>query len=237
MSLLFHHHVLFRPRSWPLLALVVMAHVAVAWGLYRAVSAAPFAITPPILVSLIAPEAAPAPKPEPLKSISKLNTIPRQKISLPAASMPQVAPVNTLRAKNAEVNNEAVATPVAATLPQAESATEPMPQSAQVAMEVAEIVKEAVTPPLFNADYLDNPSPAYPRLSRRNGEEGRVMLRVFVEVNGQPSKIQLHKTSGFTLLDQAALDTVQRWKFVPARKGEKPIGAWVVVPIQFNLKG
>ncbi len=94
-----------------------------------------------------------------------------------------------------------------------------------------------VIPPSFNAAYLDNPAPAYPALSRRMGEQGRVLLRVFVEADGMSSRVELRSSSGFERLDQAALDAVRRWKFVPAKQGDQAVGAWVVVPILFNLRG
>ncbi|MFZ2852863.1 MAG: energy transducer TonB, partial [Rhodocyclaceae bacterium] len=90
--------------------------------------------------------------------------------------------------------------------------------------------------PRFDADYLQNPPPAYPALSRRMGEEGRVVLRVFVEPNGRPSAIEVRNGSGSPRLDQAALDAVARWKFVAARRGDEAVGAWVLVPIVFNLR-
>jgi protein TonB len=103
----------------------------------------------------------------------------------------------------------------------------------------AETVKqeEAVEPPRFNADYLDNPAPSYPPLSRKLGEQGRVLLRVLVTADGVPSQVTLHKSSGYARLDEVAADTVRRWKFVSARQGSQPVEAWVIVPIQFNLKG
>ncbi|MBI5898840.1 MAG: energy transducer TonB [Rhodocyclales bacterium] len=94
----------------------------------------------------------------------------------------------------------------------------------------------APTPPRFDADYLDNPRPAYPAISRRLGEQGRVMLRVHVDADGRPTEVQLHAPSGSPRLDQVALDTVRRWKFVAARLGQQPVAAWVLVPIAFTLK-
>ena len=93
-----------------------------------------------------------------------------------------------------------------------------------------------ITPPNFNAGYLNNPPPAYPALSRRTGEEGRVVLRVFVSEQGLPAQVQLKTSSGHTRLDDAALNTVRQWKFVPARRGDTPVGAWVLVPISFTLR-
>ena len=93
-----------------------------------------------------------------------------------------------------------------------------------------------VSQPHFDADYLHNPAPAYPPLSRRMGEEGRVVLRVFVEPTGHPSQIEIKTGSGSPRLDQAAQDAVWRWKFVAAHRGFDAVGAWVLVPIVFNLR-
>lgn len=97
--------------------------------------------------------------------------------------------------------------------------------------------EERIEQPKFNADYLDNPAPDYPSLSRKLREEGKVLLRVHVSADGHPTQVNLHKSSGFSRLDERAADTVRQWKFVPARQGDQPVAAWVIVPIQFNLKG
>lgn len=93
-----------------------------------------------------------------------------------------------------------------------------------------------VVPPSFNADYLNNPAPPYPPLSRRMGEEGKVVLRVFVNEQGLPADVQLRTSSGSSRLDNVALETVRQWKFVPARRGNQAIAAWVLVPISFSLR-
>ncbi|MCD6681373.1 MAG: energy transducer TonB [Burkholderiaceae bacterium] len=89
--------------------------------------------------------------------------------------------------------------------------------------------------PRFDAAYLRNPPPAYPRAARRLGEEGRVVLRVRVERDGSPSKLEVQASSGSTRLDEAAFDAVRHWRFVAARRGEDKIAAWVLVPIEFRL--
>jgi protein TonB len=89
----------------------------------------------------------------------------------------------------------------------------------------------------FDADYLDNPAPAYPPLSRRMKEEGRVMLRVLVTAGGLPGRIEISAGSGSNRLDRAAADAVRRWRFVPAREGDDAVEAWVIVPIVFKLEG
>jgi protein TonB len=94
-----------------------------------------------------------------------------------------------------------------------------------------------LTQPIFNADYLDNPAPAYPALSRRLGEQGRVTLRVLVNVRGTADDVQVRTPSGFARLDDAARDTVRRWRFVPAKRGADPVPAWVLIPVSFRLEG
>lgn len=93
-----------------------------------------------------------------------------------------------------------------------------------------------VTPPQFNAAYLNNPAPSYPPLSRRLGEEGRVMLRVFVDERGLPVRVEMRNSSGHERLDHVALETVKNWKFVPARRGDQAVSGWVIVPISFSLR-
>nr|WP_320134000.1 energy transducer TonB [uncultured Holophaga sp.] len=92
-------------------------------------------------------------------------------------------------------------------------------------------------PPRFDADYLKNPAPRYPARSRRFREEGQVLLRVLVSPEGQALQVELRVSSGFPSLDQEALSTVQQWRFQPARLGQDPVSAWVLVPIVFSLHG
>lgn len=95
----------------------------------------------------------------------------------------------------------------------------------------------AVTPPIFNAAYLDNQPPSYPPLSRRLGEQGRVVLRVLVDINGSAGQVEVRASSGSERLDESARATVSRWKFVPAKRGGEPFAEWVLVPVSFKLEG
>ncbi|HEY0876984.1 MAG TPA: energy transducer TonB [Zeimonas sp.] len=94
-----------------------------------------------------------------------------------------------------------------------------------------------VSAPRFDAAYLRNPAPEYPRASRRLGEQGRVVLRVRVEPDGSPSQLEVQRSSGSPRLDDAALDAVRRWSFVAARRGDEKVAAWVLVPMEFRLNG
>lgn len=84
--------------------------------------------------------------------------------------------------------------------------------------------------------YLQNPVPQYPPLARRRGQQGTVMVRVRVSQEGKPLEVSLQKSSGFALLDAAALEAVQRWTFKPATAGFLPVASTVEVPIRFRLQ-
>jgi len=99
----------------------------------------------------------------------------------------------------------------------------------------AKPVEPQSTPPRFDADYLHNPSPEYPALSRRLGEQGRLMLRVLVGIDGNAREVDVERSSGYPRLDAAAVAAVRHWRFVSARSGFQTIEDWVLVPITFKL--
>lgn len=95
----------------------------------------------------------------------------------------------------------------------------------------------ALAPPRADMAYLNNPPPAYPSVSRRAGEQGRVMLRVRVSARGEVEAIEVQQSSGHTRLDEAALLAVRRWRFAPATLGDRPVEGWALVPVSFTLRG
>jgi protein TonB len=114
------------------------------------------------------------------------------------------------------------------------SAPEPEPEPVVAAPVAAPVV--AVTPPIFDAAYLDNPAPAYPLPSRKSGEQGRVILRVLVNPAGRADSVEVRSSSGYWRLDDAASETVRSWKFVPAKHGADAVPAWVLIPVSFRLE-
>ena len=202
------------------LALAIALHIAVLAALL-AWEPAHSALTAmaPIMVSLIAPPAL-----EPAKDKPRAVQMP-EPLPLRSGEPPPPLP---LLATSAE-------TPVSRAVP-----AEPEPAAAAPKIAPAQPALPApqpVTPPRFDAAYLDNPAPAYPQLARRMGEQGKVVLRVLVSVAGMAERIELRTSSGSARLDQAALQTVTRWRFVPARQGAEAVSAWVLVPISFTLEG
>ncbi len=91
------------------------------------------------------------------------------------------------------------------------------------------------TDPVFDVSYLNNPAPAYPLAARKRNIQGKVLLEVVVKVDGTAASITIVRSSGSALLDEAALATVQEWKFVPARSDGKFVQANVIVPIEFKI--
>jgi protein TonB len=80
-----------------------------------------------------------------------------------------------------------------------------------------------------------NAPPVYPEPARRRGWEGRVVLRVLVDVTGLPTDVAVGTSSGYRMLDDAAIAAVRRWRFEPARFAGVPVIASVNVPVTFRL--
>ncbi len=99
----------------------------------------------------------------------------------------------------------------------------------------ATLTKAAITEPTFNADYLKNPAPHYPKSARKHNIQGKVLLEVVVSPKGDAQHVTIASSSGFPILDRAAENAVKRWHFVPARSGSKMVQASVLVPIEFKL--
>ncbi|MFC1824356.1 energy transducer TonB, partial [Thermodesulfobacteriota bacterium] len=84
--------------------------------------------------------------------------------------------------------------------------------------------------------YKQNPPPEYPRLARRRGYQGRVLLEVLVNQEGKVQDLRLLQSSGFPVLDRAAMASVRKWGFEPGRKGDDAVDMWVKVPVRFQLR-
>lgn len=191
--------------------LVVGAHLLLVLGLGYAATRPE--IQQPIralAVRLLEPAAPAAPKIEPPKPMPP-QAAPRRATTPPPV---MTAATNTSTAASFTVapQPEPVAAPSA-----------PAPVVAQI------------TAARFDADYLQNPKPVYPAMSRRLGEEGKVVLRVRVSAQGTPMAIEIRQSSGHARLDDAARAAVEHWRFVPAKQGSEAIESSVLVPLNFTL--
>ncbi len=84
--------------------------------------------------------------------------------------------------------------------------------------------------------YRTNPLPEYPKIARRRGYQGSVVLEVLVGQNGKVVDLRVAKTSGYPILDKAAITTVKDWSFEPGMVGKERVVMWVRIPIRFELK-
>lgn len=168
---------------------------------------------PPLSPSLPAPIKATPSVPPPLAA---------QQARLPAAPPQPNQAADSPNASNApSTSTPATVTPSTATATAIAPATSTAPAKVQL--------------PIHDAAYLQNPKPDYPALSVRRGEQGQVVLNVLIGVDGKAQKAEIAKTSGFKRLDAAALATVQRWRYVPGKRGGVPEEMWFKVPLAFVL--
>ncbi len=84
--------------------------------------------------------------------------------------------------------------------------------------------------------YRVPPKPAvYPARAIELGQQGEVLIRVRLDLDGSAAEIRLWRSSGFDLLDRSALAAVRGWHFHPAIRGGRPVAAWVEIPVRFHL--
>ena len=203
----------------------LVAHGAAAWVLPHGPAEQG---VPPVLVAQLRtgqPVAVPAPQPEPPKPVAH-----------PAVShAPQRHPEPVHRPVPLAVQSTSspVNAPVAApTAGPAEPVAVAAPPSGAVAKGNTNL---PVEPPRYDAAYLANPPPVYPALARRRGSEGKVILEAHINTAGIPFDVKVITSAGDASLDEAALNAVWHWRFIPAKRGDQPVEAWVRVPLVFRL--
>ena len=211
---------------------VVLLHVGALWSLQsgwlrRAVEV----IVPAVLLTEYVSPPAPATQaePPPPAPAPKPQRTPQVKAPAPRPA-PEPLPIadttpspNAITVSPAKADPEPPA-PITAAGPATPTAAPPAPAAPKIEL------------PSSNAAYLQNPAPAYPAISKRMGEQGKVVLRVFISTDGLPQKIEINQSSGFDRLDRQAQDTVLRWKFVPGKRNGVPEAMWYLVPINFVLE-
>lgn len=95
--------------------------------------------------------------------------------------------------------------------------------------------RAAESDPVFDAAYLNNPAPYYPEAAKRKGAQGKVLINVTVKIDGTPLMVAIASSSGSSILDEAALDAVKQWRFIPAKRGGELVQANVIVPVEFKM--
>ena len=202
---------------------ILAAHVAGLYGLMQlgAVREA-MREAGPMFVELIAPPApptppAPPPPPQPQPVLKK----PPPPVPV-IATAPSPAPATFVVPPPPPPEPvEAVTTPpVAVVAPPAPPAPPPPPK----------II------PASAVQYLEPPVLEYPRLSRRNNESGRVIVRVYIDTAGLPHNVQVSSSSGHSRLDDAGIAAVQKARFKPYTENGQPTAGWALIPLNFELE-
>lgn len=204
---------------WALIALIGHAlMLATAFLFYQTPPQAPEVFNVALL-----PMAPPAPEPPAPAPAPKPQPVVQKKVEPKPTPLPKPAPVDSKTAISQEQPAPTPAPVETQSTAPASGADKPNPT-------------QAISQPQFEAAYLNNPRPSYPSMSRRLGEEGRVEVEVQVQPDGLPSRVTLKRSSGFPRLDDAALEAIKRWKFIPAKRLGEPVAASVIVPMPFVLE-
>lgn len=206
-------------RNTAIVASVVLLHVGALWALQtgllrRAVEV----FVPAEVISERLEPTPPRPLPAPSVPPPPVKTAPSPAPVSPPAPTPVPAPMSE---------------PVAANAPVVPAAPAPAVTAAPVATPA---VAAKVELPSSDAQYLNNPPPNYPAISQRRGEQGTVVVRVLIGANGTAQKAQIQQSSSYERLDQAALNTVLSWRYVPGKRGGVPEAMWFDVPVKFEIR-
>jgi len=198
--------------------------------------AAPLRPSEPLRPAALLPPANPNPAPEPVQPLAPTQPVATAQAPAGAESNPHSALHHSTQGSAAPHS----AAPHSAAQDQRSSGTGALDTTAHaVAGRASSGQGQApaqIVPPSSSAAHLHNPAPPYPVLSRRLGEQGRVLLRVRIEADGSASAAQVYGSSGFVRLDQAAQQAVLRWRFVPGTRNGEPQAMWHLVPIHFVLE-
>lgn len=205
---------------------VLLFHAAALWALQTGLlrRAAEIVVPADILSELMeppAPKVVPPPPPMPMPATPVKQAV----APAPLSPAPQPLAINDpAPAPNAPVS---VTTPPGPPGPPGPPApTAPIVTSAPPRLEL----------PSSAAEYLQNPKPPYPPISKRMGEQGKVVVRVLIGVDGSAQQAEILQSSGFDRLDQTALNTVLRWRYVPGKRGGVAEAMWFNVPVNFVLE-
>ena len=226
---------------------VVLLHVGFIYALYSGLLMRAVELVVPVMMvsQLIEPPkpkpalpAPPPPPPQPPPPSRQQPTPPaavKQPLKPAVAKAPAVAAPLPMAIADP---TPAVNAPLGAIAPQPAPAPVAAPVAAAPAAApgpAAPAAQAAVQLPSSDASYLQNPPPPYPPISRRLNEEGNTNVRVLIGVDGVPQRAEIAKSSGFSRLDDAAVSTVMRWRYVPGKRGGVAEAMWFIVPINWQL--
>lgn len=164
----------------------------------------------------------PAPKPAAKKPVKKKMPVRHKQAELPKTEavakdmLPAQSPTESLE-EASETRNESATSNATKSLGKAQGKAEPYTEAS------------------FSATYGSNPKPKYPSIARSRGWQGKVLLRVKVSAYGLSEVVTVQRSSGHEILDESAIAAVEKWQFIPAKRGTAAVACSVIVPIIFTL--
>lgn len=216
------------------MGLVIVLHIAIFLALKSGLTLPAKPAQPrEIIATLIAAQPAPVPRPEmPAPQPPKPKAPPPPKPK--PAVQPRPEPAHKAISRPAEPAPEPAAAPEPPSAPASPtaSAAEPAAAPAGPPGPPAPVQPKTVTSGL---EYLQPPQTVYPALSRRMGEEGTVTLRILINERGRTERVEIHKSSGVSRLDEAARQGALRAVFKPYMENGRPIPVYAILPVNFQL--
>jgi periplasmic protein TonB len=231
------HSFLTENRNVVIAGSVLLFHAMAIWALQTGLLMRAVEIVVPaaVLAQMIEP---PKPTPPPAPVISKELPPPeKQQVVKRAPTVPQT-----------QAAPQILATETATPAPNAPAPVQIAPPAPVLSpsVPVAAVASPAPTTPAPIApakaatpacveDYISQPKPTYPRLSKNLGEQGVVGVRVLFSPAGLPKSAEIEKSSGFERLDRAAIEGTQRWRFISCRSVLAEADHWEPAPVTFKL--
>jgi protein TonB len=83
--------------------------------------------------------------------------------------------------------------------------------------------------------FLHKEMPVYPMMARKFGKEGKVVLKLTIDENGNLLDVEVMDKAGYGFTE-AAVEAVKKSTFLPAKKDGKPIASRALLPIRFQLE-
>jgi periplasmic protein TonB len=210
---------------------VVLLHASALWALQSGLLRKAVEITVPAqmlseFIKPLAPKVVPPPPAPP--PVAQPQVKPKT-VTPPPAPQPQAIadPTPSLHAPVGVAEPRPPLPPI--TAPVTVAAAPPEPPAAPPASPKVEL-------PSSDADYLQNPRPVYPPLSKRLGEQGQAIHSILIGPDGLPTRAKLVKSSGFDRLDQAAYQAVMSWRYVPGKRNGVAVAMSYNAPISFVLE-
>ena len=190
--------------------------------------------------ALSAPTPAP-PQPLPPSPVQPMPTAPAtaSKVKPPVPVPVPVPKAVSLRRNPAPKPPPLAIEQISEVVPAADGAEKGMASPASVSHGPAVDAGGASVPataPGYQMGSVSTPSPDYPYSARRRRREGMVLIGLDVGADGNVTRALVLESSGDAILDEAARNTLQRWRLRPATEGGRPVAGRVEVPVRFQLQ-